>query len=74
MILGARHWDVPMHVTIGPDEKEQEFWSRADSGFIDQFGNYLTREEAFVIAERQGQIRHTLGNEHSKKLYSEHLY
>lgn len=42
-------------------------------GFLDQFGNYLTREEAFKVAVSNDQIIHNLGFQHGK-LYSEHLY
>jgi hypothetical protein len=50
---------------IGTYEKEQ--------GFIDQFGKFLTREEAWVIASENGQIRRQVGGDQSR-LYSENLY
>jgi hypothetical protein len=45
---------------------------RYEQGFIDQFCNFLTREEAYVIAKANGQIINP-GHE-TDKLYSENLY
>ena len=42
-------------------------------GFIDQRGNFLTREEAWIVAEASGQIIRRVGGD-GKKLYSENLY
>tara|TARA_R110000765_G_scaffold67960_1_gene131423 strand:+ start:384 stop:605 length:222 start_codon:yes stop_codon:yes gene_type:complete len=42
-------------------------------GFIDQFGQFLTREEAHVIAKKNGQIVKRCGGD-EKTLYSENLY
>ena len=71
IILGARHWDSTMHLQINDD---YIWWENAESGFIDQFGNFLTRKEAYTIALRQNQIIKIIGTEHSKELYSENLY
>lgn len=44
-----------------------------EQGFVDQYGNYLTREEAMVIAQKRGQV--TIGGTHDPKtLFSEDLY
>jgi len=42
--------------------------------FVDQFGDFLTRKEAFVIAKENGQIIRECGNPGGDELYSEHLY
>ena len=42
-------------------------------GFIDQFGKFHTREEAYVIAKAAGQIIHRCGGDDGV-LYSENLY
>lgn len=48
-------------------------WADAEQGFIDQYGQWMTREEAWLIAEAAGQIKYAA--EHSKgTLYSEDLY
>ncbi len=57
ILAGARHWDTVMHrqaeaTTIPNDERGD-----AEQGFIDQFGLFLTREEAFVLATEKGQIK-----------------
>lgn len=70
LLLGARHGDALMHEqavrsgrrVIGTEE-----------GFVDQWGNFLTREEAYVIAERQGQYR-PWGTHIPGVLFSEDLY
>jgi hypothetical protein len=48
-------------------------WRDADQGFIDQRGNYLSREEALVIAKEQNQILRRCGGDH-RELFSENLY
>jgi hypothetical protein len=49
-----------------------EFWKNCDQGFIDQRGKFWTREEAWVIAETNGQIKYRVSIEGT--LYSENLY
>lgn len=70
IICGARHWDSIMRSQIRIDEEFSHF----DQGFINQFGEYLTREEAWVIAEEQGQIRQFCYDNQKSYLYSENLY
>lgn len=72
IVTGARHYDKVMHAQIARSEGAA-FWRHAEQGFIDQFGDFLTREEAWVVAEAQGQIRHRCGGD-GKKLFSENLY
>lgn len=47
-------------------------WGSAEQGFIDQRGNFLTREEAWIIAVNNNQIIRHLSS--SGVLYSENLY
>jgi hypothetical protein len=48
-------------------------WADAEQGFIDQHCNFLTREQAWKIAEKHGQIvNHPEWQ--SGTLHSEHLY
>lgn len=57
IVAGARHFDSVMHgqlahmVYLNPGAAK-----KADQGFIDQFGLFLTREEAFKVAEENGQL------------------
>jgi hypothetical protein len=46
--------------------------SHCDQGFIDQFGDFLNREEAWEIAQEQGQIKEEVSA--PGILYSENLY
>jgi hypothetical protein len=48
------------------------FWKNVTQGFVDQYGKFHTREEAWLIAEREGQIRQVSST--SGTLYSEDLY
>lgn len=86
LILGARHWDPLMHANyeqfeqlhvhrvktgeaVGLFPEGHEF----EQGFIDKFGNWLTREEAWVVANAAGQILRRVGGD-GGRLYSENLY
>lgn len=44
-----------------------------DQGFIDQFGDWLCREDAWVVAVNQNQVRRRVGGDEGH-LYSENLY
>lgn len=82
IILGARHWDDQMHRSFS-------LWASAtnhitkdmrfmEQGFIDQWGNFMTRIEAWIVAESAGQIIHRVDGDMSSdgvgKLFSENLY
>lgn len=82
IILGARHWDNCMHkafhywkIATNHITKDMRF---TEQGFIDQHGVFLTREEAWIIAEKAGQIIRRVGGDMSPegvgKLFSENLY
>lgn len=64
--LGIRHCDMFMHNT-GRSMRDTE------QGFVDQFGKWLTREEAWLVALDAGQIKHRVGSDGSR-LFSENLY
>ncbi len=80
IILGVRHWDQFMsqqmnmivESSTGGDD-EISFIAEHEQGFIDQFGGFLTRKEAYTIAEKNGQTIRSIGYE-ADELYSEHLY
>lgn len=86
VILGARHWDELMYkhyrITLsaaGHDRGQAEAgWVGCKQGFIDQHGKFLTREEAWIVAEAAGQIIRRVGGDMSSdnigSLYSENLY
>ena len=68
IICGARHWDKIMRGQV--TEKDVNNW---DQGFIDQFGDFLHREEAWIVAVDQNQIIKRVGGDEGY-LYSECLY
>ncbi len=72
VVCSARHFDECMHKQIAQMGDLGQL-HEADQGFIDQWGNYLTREEALAVAKRQNQIRREVGGGDTK-LYSEMLY
>lgn len=70
VVCSPRHWDTLMHaqaLITGED------WYQAEQGFVDQRGQWLTREEALAVAVMAGQIvRRCGGDDH--ELFSENLY
>lgn len=72
IVCGARHHDTLMRNMIERTGGKAE-WAGSEQGFIDQFGNFLTREEAHIIATRHNQIIRRCGGDEST-LYSENLY
>ena len=70
IVCGARHYDAVMRDQI----KHSNFaWAGCEQGFIDQYGTFLSREEALRIAREQDQIRRRCGGD-EQQLYSENLY
>lgn len=79
LLLGVRHYSPDMHAQIDARRDGEKFKQRhdEDQGFADQWGRYMTREEAYRVAEEQGQIYdwRACGNGlEGRKLYSEALY
>lgn len=72
IICGARHFDLIMHAQIKDDDLDD--WHDSEQGFIDQWGNFLTRQEAFTIAKRQNQFNGQGAPHADGILYSEDLY
>ena len=76
IICGARHYDEVMHKQI---KSSSECWfpGTVEQGFIDQRCNFLTREEAYVIAKEAQQIVRRCGGDMvdgKGRLFSENLY
>lgn len=72
MLIGPRHFDSVMQAqrrAHGSRLKGELY----EEGFIDQFGTFMTREEAHVVATQKNQFfRRCPGDEQC--LYSENLY
>lgn len=69
IIIGVRHWDPFMRQQAKAYGLSKE---GVKQGFIDQYGVFMTREEAWNVAETAGQIVYQ-GNWGKGVLYSENL-
>lgn len=70
IICAPRHFDGVMRAHIAANGQH---WGRAEQGFVDQFGVWMSREEAYTVAFDAGQIIRRCGNDEGC-LYSENLY
>lgn len=70
VICGPRHFDSQMAQWV---EFSRSEWGDAEQGFIDQRGEFLTREQAWKVASDAGQIIRRCGGDGSR-LFSENLY
>jgi len=71
IITGVRHYDEIMRTQMQASEG-LAWWRGCTQGFIDQFGDFLNRQDAWKVADEQGQIRHEVSTPGT--LYSENLY
>lgn len=75
LLLGPRHWGPTMRhqAKMLPFDAHALEW---EQGFIDQRGEFLTREEAWKVAEAAGQIFQRVGGDtiNGGRLFSENLY
>jgi hypothetical protein len=73
LLLGVRHWDHLMHQQHDRLPKGPNRWRQ---GFIDNQGQFLSRTEAWKVAEAAGQIIKRVGGDTADggTLYSENLY
>lgn len=72
IIPSARHFDMTMRLMIVETGRKERLGG-ARQGFIDQHGNFYTREDACKIALANGQIIKRVGGDEGT-LYSENLY
>ncbi len=78
-MCGPRHHDSTMNLIIKTlcDAGKIEYTQCAfgDQGFVDQWGVFMTREEAMVVALENGQVNATRDDcRVGSRLYSENLY
>ncbi len=72
IILGIRHWDGFMH-NSADSLGLRRIHNKCDQGFVDQWGNFMSRDEALQVVRANGQ--HTrLPLDKFDTLYSENLY
>jgi len=77
IITGARHSDKIMNniLRLLPKEVKPNGGSGWEQGFINQFGEFLNRQEAMIVVKASGQpfnAKRNGGN--GKDLYSEGIY
>lgn len=87
IVCGARHFDSVMEHVI-KHNGGYPYWNDCECGFIDQYGNFYTREEAWIVANENGQIAKRIEGVYTDEfgqirkgvevnegiLYSENLY
>lgn len=73
VVCGARHGDEIMCELMMLTGGLEHWQGKQEMGFIDQEGNFLTRQEAFEIANKQGQLRRRYPEDNGY-LFSENLY
>jgi hypothetical protein len=74
ILVGVRHYDTLMHQQIGNHVSCAFPRAKCEQGFIDNRGYFLTREQAWPIAEAAGQIIRRGYSFDGVKLYSENIY
>lgn len=73
VMVGVRHYCPQMRDQIQHSQQGITYWKNVYQGFVDQYGKFHTREEAWTIAKEQGQIIREVDTPPGT-LYSEHLY
>lgn len=80
ILLGARHWDTQMReqanrLPVSTIDLLRPTYGEVQ-GFIDQFGVFMDRREAWQVAQAAGQIKYRCGGDDKDggTLYSENLY
>lgn len=71
IICSPRHFDSIACMQVR--ENEWDLWRKAEQGFVDQYGTFLTREEAWAIANKNNQVTRRVGGDEGR-LFSENLY
>lgn len=70
IVLGVRHFCPLMRQSItalglSPSQAHEQ-------GFVDQWGNFMSREEALVVLQKNG--RFIRDDKYDRRIYSENLY
>jgi hypothetical protein len=76
ILVGVRHYSQDMHYRIQDSANGRRFENRFDEnqGFVNSWGEYLTREEAYIVARHNNQIIRETPFTQQGKLDSEALY
>lgn len=73
IVLGVRHFDMFMCAQLQHLEGD---WTNdnTEQGFINQYGEFLTRQDALLIVQTNKQVFNSKRNGSKTKLFSEGLY
>ena len=72
IICSARHYDGLMCMQI---QNSMDSWNGVtEQGFVDQRGEFLSRIDAWKVAQQAGQIIRRVGGDEKGVLFSENLY
>lgn len=76
VIIGIRHFSPDMRAQIQNRSDGEKFLDTVEEGFVDQWGLFLTRQQAWHIALKQNQIIQRCGGDtiDGGYLWSENLY
>jgi hypothetical protein len=74
IVCGARHFDPIMRAQLDAIEGGRPSLADHEQGFIDQWGNFMSRTEASVVACSSGQKMRNPDVKPGDTLYSEDLY
>ncbi len=72
VITGVRHYSPEMRETLRRSYGDGYHKRVKQQGFVDQMGVFLSREDAWIVAENASQIRRQVSG--PGDLYSENLY
>lgn len=72
VVTGVRHFSPEMRLLLRIIYGDKYYLQVKEQGFIDNKGEFLSREEAWRVAELAGQIRKEVSSPGT--LYSENLY
>ncbi len=72
VVVGIRHFSPEMRKIMLKAYGEKYHLKVKQQGFVDQMGVFLSREDAWKIAEERGQIRRQVSTPGT--LYIENLY
>lgn len=73
VITGIRHFSPDMKKMINLHPSPEKFRFNSTQGFVDQFGDFWNRQDAWKIAQNASQIYRRCGGDEGK-LFSENLY
>lgn len=80
IVCGARHYDEAMRSVL-PHLKDAYSSANVEQGFINTWGEFLSREEAWMVASYNDQIIRIVGSQdvnhigvYGTELFSENLY